>query len=61
MLNLMRKSKRYGEVVVKNVRRYFSNQETNQFLALTLVLEDGTMFISYRGTDTTIIGWKKIP
>ena len=59
MLNLMRKSKRYGEVVVKNVKRYFSNKETNQFLALTLVLEDGTMFISYRGTDTTIIGWKE--
>lgn len=30
-----------------------------QFAAVTFLLEDGTMYIAYRGTDETIIGWKE--
>ena len=59
MLNLMRHSKRYENTVVRNVKRLFSNEDANQFLAVTFVLEDGTLFLSYRGTDTTLIGWKE--
>ena len=30
-----------------------------QFSAITCILEDGTVFISYRGTDGTVVGWKE--
>ena len=30
-----------------------------QFSALTILLEDGTTFISFRGTDNTLVGWKE--
>lgn len=59
MLRLMRHSVRYGEIKVRYVKRFFDDEEANQFLALTLELPDGTLFISYRGTDTTLIGWKE--
>ena len=30
-----------------------------QFAAMEIVLEDGTSYVSFRGTDDTIIGWKE--
>ena len=30
-----------------------------QFSAVTCLLDDGTLYIAYRGTDETIIGWKE--
>lgn len=33
--------------------------QQKQFAALTAVLEDGKIFVSFRGTDNTLIGWKE--
>ena len=30
-----------------------------QFSAVTYQLEDGTVYVAYRGTDSTLIGWKE--
>ena len=30
-----------------------------QFCAVTFLLEDGTIYIAFRGTDETIVGWKE--
>ena len=30
-----------------------------QFSAITYLLDDGTVFVAYRGTDETFIGWKE--
>lgn len=30
-----------------------------QFSAVTFLLEDGTIYVAFRGTDETIIGWKE--
>lgn len=30
-----------------------------QFSAITFLLEDGTIYIAFRGTDETIVGWKE--
>ncbi len=30
-----------------------------QFAAFTFFLPDGTLYIAYRGTDTTLLGWKE--
>ena len=33
--------------------------KTQQFAAVTVELTDGTTYISFRGTDDTITGWKE--
>jgi hypothetical protein len=30
-----------------------------QFSAITCILEDGTIYVAFRGTDETIVGWKE--
>ncbi len=30
-----------------------------QFSAVTFLLEDGTLYVAFRGTDETIVGWKE--
>lgn len=34
-------------------------EKVKQFAAVTFILPDGTNYISFRGTDSTIIGWKE--
>jgi hypothetical protein len=34
-------------------------QEQTQFAAMAWALPDGTVFLSFRGTDNTLIGWKE--
>ena len=52
-------SKRFRNLEVKNIRRIFSEEKVNQFYAITIVLPNGDLYISYRGTDITLIGWKE--
>ena len=59
MLKRMIESKRYRKIVLKDVVRKFSEKDINQFFAVNIVLPDDTLFLSYRGTDITLIGWKE--
>lgn len=34
-------------------------KDEKQFSAITFLLDDGTIYIAYRGTDATFIGWKE--
>ena len=34
-------------------------EDTAQFAALTCLLPDGTAYVSFRGTDGTVVGWKE--
>ena len=38
--------------------RFLPEQET-QFAAMTFLPDDGTMFLAYRGTDNSLVGWKE--
>jgi len=38
--------------------RFLPEQET-QFAAMTFLLDDGTLFVVYRGTDNSLVGWKE--
>ena len=38
--------------------RYIPEQET-QFAAVTFLLDDGSAFLAFRGTDLSLIGWKE--
>ena len=37
----------------------FVPREETQFAALTVLLEDGSAFLAFRGTDGTLVGWKE--
>ena len=59
LLKRMIKSTRYKDVRVGYIKRAYDEIEPNQFYAITLILPDGTFFISFRGTDITLTGWKE--
>lgn len=59
LLPLLGKSKRFGKMIATNFINKFDPEQEKQFSAITLLLPDDTIFISYRGTDNTIIGWKE--
>lgn len=52
-------SKRYADVKVAAVKRVDSVKPAVQFMAITFILPDGTIVVSYEGTDDTIAGWKE--
>ena len=55
----MGKSKRFGEMIaVENINKLEKETE-EQFSAVTVILPDNTIYISFRGTDNTLIGWKE--
>jgi hypothetical protein len=51
-------SKRYRSVKVDYIKNVLSETKVAQFFAMTLFVEDKA-FILYRGTDTTVVGWKE--
>lgn len=59
LINAMRKSKRYKDVKIGFCRSFIDKQNFTQFFAMTLVMPDNSGFIAFRGTDTSILGWKE--
>jgi len=59
MLKKMKKSLRFGSVRCALASSKFSPDKFLQFAAYTFFLPDGTMILSFRGTDTTLVGWKE--
>lgn len=56
---LLGKSERYKDLIITDFVNIIDKENDKQFSATTIHLPDGTMYISYRGTDTTIVGWKE--
>lgn len=52
-------SKRFGGLKMNYYVNIINEQEQTQFSAMTYVLEDQLVYIAYRGTDATIVGWKE--
>lgn len=52
-------SKRFGELYITNYINKIDKEEEKQFAAVTIMLPDNTIYISYRGTDNTLVGWKE--
>lgn len=55
----MGNSKRFGEMKATKYSNKLNVEEELQFSAITILVPDDTIFISYRGTDNTIVGWKE--
>lgn len=52
-------SPRFNGSRVRNYVNYISQENEVQFCALEILLDDGTSYVAYRGTDDTIVGWKE--
>ncbi len=52
-------SERFSRIRVCGYVNIVSDDREMQFSALTFLLDEGTAFVAYRGTDDTIIGWKE--
>lgn len=52
-------SKRFGELHITNYINKIDKEAEKQFSAVTIILPDNTVYISYRGTDNTLVGWKE--
>ena len=55
----MQRSKRYRDVKIGFCRSYIDEKNFTQFFAMTLVMPDNSGYIAFRGTDTSILGWKE--
>ena len=55
---LMAESKRFGEMKAVKYVNKINLEEEKQFSAITILMPDDTIYVSYRGTDNTIVGWK---
>ncbi len=56
---LAAESARFGTLKLNFYVNIVNEEEQAQFSAITYVLEDKNVFIAYRGTDATIVGWKE--
>ncbi len=59
LLQLLGKSQRFQNMEVCYYADHIDKEKEAQFSAITVLLGDGTFFVSYRGTDLSLIGWKE--
>ncbi len=59
LFNSMAYSKRYSKVRIKYHENVFDSEKKIQFSATTFILPNGDACVSYRGTDSTITGWRE--
>ncbi|MBQ7944203.1 MAG: DUF2974 domain-containing protein [Lachnospiraceae bacterium] len=50
---------RFANMRISNYVNYISEELEQQFSAMTIEIDEKTMYIAYRGTDDTIVGWKE--
>ena len=50
---------RFGFSRICMYRDDFIPEQETQFAAMTFLLDDGSMFLAFRGTDYTLVGWKE--
>lgn len=59
LIPLLGKSNRFKNMIATNFINKIDVEKEKQFSAITIVLPDDTVFVSYRGTDDTLVGWKE--
>lgn len=59
LLRKMAESNRFGTMRLNAFEDRLDEVDTKQFAALAIECGDGTVYLSFRGTDDTITGWKE--
>lgn len=52
-------SVRFGTLRIKEYVNLVETEQETQFSAVTYILDDQTVYVAYRGTDESIVGWKE--
>lgn len=59
LVTAMLAGKRYRNMKMNCYVNFIEKEWETQFSAVTLILDDGTIYVAFRGTDETIVGWKE--
>ncbi len=59
LLHEAAKTTRFGFARLVNYRNMLIPEQETQFAAVTFLLDDGSAFVAFRGTDNTLVGWKE--
>lgn len=59
LLEALIDSERFKHIPLYYYVDIFSEESEEQFSAITMMLEDGSIAVIYRGTDGTLVGWKE--
>lgn len=59
LLHAAVQTRRYADSRICMYRDMLVPEQETQFAAMTFLLDDGSMFLAFRGTDNTLVGWKE--
>ena len=59
LLHAAAATRRFGEARITMCRDVLIPEQETQFAAMTFLLDDGSMFLAFRGTDNSLVGWKE--
>lgn len=59
LLRILENASRYKDMKVCGFRSSFSLKKQEQFAACTILMNPKTCFVSFRGTDATLNGWRE--
>ena len=59
LLPALEKAERFKNMIAVKYINKIDEEEEKQFSAITVLMPDDTIYVSYRGTDNTIVGWKE--
>ena len=59
LLRAAAETARFGQTKLCLYENEFFPEQETQFAAMTFLLDDGSMFVVYRGTDNSLVGWKE--
>ncbi|MBU3805045.1 MAG: DUF2974 domain-containing protein, partial [Candidatus Cellulosilyticum pullistercoris] len=59
LMKKMAQSERFKRLGLCKYKSQIDYETQKQFAAMHMILDDGTIYIAFRGTDDTIIGWKE--
>ena len=52
-------TRRFGNCRICMYRNQLIPEQETQFAAMNFLLDDGSMFLAFRGTDNSLVGWKE--
>lgn len=59
LLRAAAQTTRFGFSQLVHYRDLLIPEQETQFAAVTFLLDDGSAFLAFRGTDNTLVGWKE--
>ncbi len=59
LMHAVAKSPRFKDVKIGLFRQRNSDKRALRFAGVTFVLPNGVAYVAFRGTDTTVVGWKE--